>query len=208
MSKLGEFMEKIRQDAKVGALLAAAGLFAAISPTHSLAAGPASGSQQRVLVDNITDANDLNERVSDQLGGMKPLSDALNYSVSYGSANVSGVQKAKNLAIAFHFQLQQASHGEHAETDRYLVTTGDGYRASPELRQLVEIVNAKKMELQEFTALLVEIERALAAEDAQSVDQLRVMLAQMADKTQYDLYNDITSAHEEVSGYVNRHKGN
>ena len=202
MSKLGEFVIRVKQDARAGALLAAAGLLAAISPAHAQAPDQNWNSQhqQRVLIEDIADANDLNERVSDQLGGIKPLSDALNYSLSYGSPNVSSVQKAKNLAIAFDFQLQQASHGEHAQTDGYLVTAGTGRHVSQELRDLVEIVNAKKLELNDFTLLLIEIEKALVAGDGQSVEMLTETLAGMSDKVQEDLYNDVSVGYEYLPG--------
>lgn len=201
MSKLGEFMNRIRNDARAGAFLAAAGLLAALSPASPAAAQTWAAhqqQQQRVLVDNITDAHELNERISDQLGGMKSLSDALNYSLSYGSPNVTGLQKAKNLAIAFDFQLQQASHGEHAETDRYLVTTSRDPYVSQDLRDLVEIVNAKKMELYDFTLLLVDIEKALAAGDGRTVGKLSESLAEMADRVQMKLYEDISVGYEEI----------
>jgi hypothetical protein len=202
MSKLGEFMDRVRQDARIGAVLVAAGLFGTLAAAPAAAASGEWGiqqqMQQKVLVDSLDDALELNERVSDQLGGMKALSDALNYSISYGSPNISGLQKARNLAIAFDFQLQQASHAEHADTDSHLVTAGSDPWVAQELRDMVEIVNAKKMELLEFSELLVEIEKALAAGDGPAVEHYSRILADMADDVQEKLYHDISVGYEDA----------
>lgn len=199
MTKLGEFLGRIKQDARAGALLVAAGVLTVLSSPDVADAGARwnAEAQPRVVVEEVADAHDLFERISDQLGGMKPLSDALAYSVSFGSPNISGIQKARNLAIAFDFQLQQAAHGEHAEVDRYLVATPEGGAVSQELRDLVELVNAKKMELYEFTLLLSDIEKALAAGDTENVEELTATLSRMADQVQFNLYNDISVGYED-----------
>jgi alpha-L-fucosidase len=117
--------------------------------------------------------------------------------VSYGSSNISGVQKAKNLAIAFEFSMQQASHSNYAEADRYLLSTERSAQVSQELRDMVEIVNAKKMELMEFAATLTEIEKAFARGDNGSLEFWSDKLAKMADEVEDKLHNDISVGYEE-----------
>ncbi len=196
MTKLGAFLENIRNDARASAVLAAAGVMAILSPGHAVAA-ESFPRVQRVIVDDLFVANDLNERVSDQLTSMKPLSNALQYSINYGSPDISGIQKAKNLAVAFEFSMQQASHPGHARADRHLLTTDISANVPQELRDMVEIVNAKKLELMEFAATLAEIEQALARGDRGSVEALSAKLATMADEVEGKLHNDISVGYEE-----------
>jgi alpha-L-fucosidase len=169
---------------------------AALSAGQAMAAEPFS-QVQRIVVQDLYVLNDLNERVSDQLNSMKPLSNALQYSVSYGSPNISGIQKAKNLAVAFEFSMQQASHPDRAEADRYLLATDRSAQVPQDLRDMVEIVNAKKMELMEFAATLTEIEKALAHGDGNSLEFWIGKLAAMADEIEDKLHNDISVGYEE-----------
>lgn len=196
MTRLGAFLESIRNDARAAALAAAVGVMTVLSAGQAAAADPFP-QVQRVIVQDLYVANDLNERVSDQLTSMKPLSNALQHSVSYGSPNISGVQKARNLAVAFEFSLQQASHPEKAQTDRYLLATEKSAQVSQELRDMVEIVNAKKIELMEFAATLTEIEKALARSDDGSLQFWSGKLAAMADEVEDKLHNDISVGYEE-----------
>lgn len=196
MTKLGAFLESIRNDARAAALVAAAGVMTVLSAGQAAAAEPFP-QVQRIIVQDLNIANDLNERVSDQLTSMAPLSNALNHSISYGSPNISGVQKAKNLAVAFEFSMQQASHSNYADADRYLLSTERSSQVSQELRDMVEIVNAKKMELMEFAATLTEIENALARGDGGSVEFWSGKLATMADEVEDKLHNDISVGYEE-----------
>jgi hypothetical protein len=196
MTKLGAFLESIRNDARAAALVAAAGVMAALSTGQAMAAEPVS-QVQRIVVQDLYVLNDLNERVSDQLNSMKPLSNALQYSVSYGSPNISGIQKAKNLAVAFEFSMQQASHPDRAEADRYLLATDRSAQVPQDLRDMVEIVNAKKMELMEFASTLAEIEKALARGDGNSLEFWSGKLSAMADEVEDKLHNDISVGYEE-----------
>jgi hypothetical protein len=197
MTKLGAFLESIRNDARAAALAAAVGVMTVLSAGQAAAAEPFP-QVQRVVVQDLYVVNDLNERVSDQLTSMKPLSNVLQETVgSYGSTNLSGVQKAKNLAIAFEFSLQQASHPDKAQADRYLLTTERSAQVSQELRDMVEIVNAKKMELMEFAATLTEIEKALVSGDGRSLEFWTGKLAAMADEVEDKLHNDISVGYEE-----------
>lgn len=196
MTRLGAFLESIRNDARATALAAAVGVMTVLSAGQAAAAEPFP-QVQRVIVQDLYVANELNERVSDQLTSMKPLSNALRYSVSYGSPNISGVQKAKNLAVAFEFSLQQASHPDKAQADRYLLDTVNSAQVSQELRDMVEIVNAKKMELMEFAATLTEIEKALVRGDDGSLQFWSGKLAAMADEVEDKLHNDISVGYEE-----------
>lgn len=195
MTKLGAFLESIRNDARVSALGAAVGVMAVLSAGHAAASEPFP--RERIIVQDLYVANDLNERVSDQLTSMKPLSNALQHSVSYGSPNIPGIQKAKNLAVAFEFTLQQASHPDKAQADRYLLGTERSAQVSQELRNMVEIVNAKKMELMEFSATLTEIEKALVSGDGRSLEFWTGKLAAMADEVEDKLHNDISVGYEE-----------
>ncbi len=198
MTKLGAFLESIRNDARAMALASAVGVMATLSAGQAVAAEPYP-QVERIVVQDLYVANDLNERVSDQLTNMKPLSNALQYSVSYGSPNISGIQKAKNLAVAFEFSLQQAPHPNQAQADRYLLTTERSAQVSQELRDMVEIVNAKKIELMEFAATLTEIEKALVHGDNGSLEFWSEKLAAMADEVEDKLHNDISVGYEEES---------
>jgi hypothetical protein len=198
MTRLGAFLEGIKTDARAAAVVAAAGVFAVLSATQAQAADffP---QENKIVVDDIGVAWDLNERVSDQLTSMKPLSNALQYSLSFGSPNVSSIQKAKNLAIAFEYSLQQAAHPEYAGTDPYLVSPPNSPYASQELRDMVEIVNAKKMELMEFSSTLNEIERALVTEDGGSLEYWSDKLSKMAEDVEEKLHSDISVGYEELA---------
>jgi hypothetical protein len=196
MTKLGAFLESIRNDARAAALVAAVGVMAVLSAGQAAAAEPFA-QVQRIVVQDLNVVNDLNERVSDQLDSMRPLSNVLQDTVSYGSSNISGVQKAKNLAIAFEFSMQQASHSNYAEADRYLLSAERSAQVSQELRDMVEIVNAKKMELMEFAATLTEIEKAFARGDNGSLEFWSDKLAKMADEVEDKLHNDISVGYEE-----------
>jgi hypothetical protein len=196
MTKLGAFLESIRDDARVVALVTAAGLITALAPSVATATEP-HPKVESIVIHDLDIVNDLNERISDQLNSMKPLSAALRHSVSYGSPTISGIQKAKNLAMAFEFSMQQASHSGYAEADRYFLNAGQATHVTQELRDMVEIVNAKKQELMEFTATLSKIESALVNGDGRSLEVWIDRLSKMADGVEEKLHSDISVGYEE-----------
>ena len=187
MTQLSKFMATISGNARRMAAITALGIVAAAAPASDAVASDHAEQAPRVVVSSRQDAWGMAERAADQVGGMKTFADALQGTL-YSS--LPGLQKAKNIAIAYAFQLRQASHPEYERMDDYLAAVPDDPAVDQGLRDLVQVINARKMELYEMSTLLLRIEHAYAREDGASVEALAAQLSELAGRAQLELAED------------------
>lgn len=191
MTKLGAFIESITEDFRAKAALTAAGLMMVLM-TASPAEAQQGFTQQKAPVSDIYQAEAINERVNDQLEDMKTFSDALNHSFSYGSMNISGLQKARNIAMAFEFSLRQKVNPDQAEFDSYFLTVDQNTQFTEGLDSLVRAVNEKKKTLLQGSMILDQIMKAYAQGREDDALWATGQLSQLADGIEDKLYNDIS----------------
>jgi hypothetical protein len=176
--------------------LAAVGLATVLmAPQVASAADTYAGrGMPKIALNDPSEAVAINDRLSDQLEGMRVFNDALHRSInSYASQNISGMQKARNLAVAFDFSIRQASHDDLAYTDRVLIAPMAG-EDPQQINELIGSINEKKRDLVEFAATLTEIEKAYANGDETGVQYWSGRFAYLAGETEDKLYEDITPA--------------
>lgn len=196
MTILSSFIEQISKDGRKMAVLAAVGLASVLVAPHAASAADRGAFRNvpRIMVTEPSQIVAINERLSDQLEGMRTFNVALHNSLnSYASQSLSGLQKAKNLAMAFDATIRQAEHDDLAFTDRGLIAPLAG--ADPQqLNELIGTINEKKRTLVEFASTVAEVEKAYAKGDEKGVYYWSQRFAHLAGQAEGALYEDTTPA--------------
>lgn len=189
MSKIGEFLDSIAHSPRIKAALATAGILAVLVTAQSATAQDVLANRKTMAVEDIYQAAAINERINDQLGQLKSMSDALGHSYGFSGNDIANKQKAANIKLAYEFAMQNISHPELAATDAYFLSP----RGGDNLGELIDAVNRKKNTLLKATYFLQQVQQAYVYGRKDLAAEYTEKLAQVADQIEQAIMHDISA---------------